>query len=195
MVKLTTRAKNVNQHPGETLAKGRVKQRTPAQKAVDDQDGLKEKEASTQLGVAQIAAMEDRIAAEEAQELNNPPRPRPRVRQPSRKAIEAAEDIAAEQSLDEVEAVGAKGNNQKRQASNKQSMETNPPAGREIANLDGKNIVDERGDRPAGKGRLRKNQRTTQRDAIQAARQIPALPNDKNLACETELHKNGNSFT
>lgn len=197
MAKLTARAKNVNQHPGETLAKDRIKRRTPAQKATDDQNErevLEEKEASTQRGVAQIAAMEDQIAAEEAQELNNPPKPKPRVRQPSRRAVEAAEGIATEQSLDEVEVVGAKGNNtRKRQTNNRKSKETNLP--REIADLDDRNRVDEREDRPAGKGRLRKHQKTTQRDAILAARQIPA-PDIRDLnPCEMEVHKNGNSFT
>jgi hypothetical protein len=135
--------------------------------------------------------MEDQIAAEEAEELNNPPKPKPRARQPSRKAIEAAQGIAAGRSLEEVEAVvGPKGNTQKRQT-NRKTKETNPA--KKIADLDGNNRMDEGEDRPAtGKGRLRKHQKTTQRDAIQAARQIPAL--DKN-PCEMELHKNGNSFT
>ncbi|KAH7905685.1 hypothetical protein BJ138DRAFT_1105792 [Hygrophoropsis aurantiaca] len=90
---ITTRAKNANQHPGKFLLRDKQVRRTMVQKAEDDQrehEALEQKAAARQAGLARIAAIEDRLAAEELFDSANPPKPKPRPRRLPQKATEAA---------------------------------------------------------------------------------------------------------
>ncbi|KAG1737114.1 uncharacterized protein EDB91DRAFT_1249763 [Suillus paluster] len=119
--RMVTCAKNATQHPGHILTAGRVKRRTVAQKAADDQREQEEMEASeatVQEGYQRIATLQAKMQADEDAarvDAPKPKRPRARAVKKGAKAMETSTlttalrkpEAGAEITADQV--IGTKG--------------------------------------------------------------------------------------
>ncbi|KAG1775764.1 hypothetical protein EV702DRAFT_1198963 [Suillus placidus] len=115
--RMTTRAKNATQHPGQILIEGSAKRHTKAQKATDDQHEKEAREASetaVQEGYKRVATFQKQMMTDQAAAHVDAPKPgRPRAR-PVMKAVKALEasnlTMAGSQASAEIagdKAVGA----------------------------------------------------------------------------------------
>ncbi|KAG2123297.1 hypothetical protein DEU56DRAFT_760106, partial [Suillus clintonianus] len=112
--RMTTRPKNATQHPGHILTggEGRVKRRTKAQKAADDQREKEEKQASEmalQEGHKRVAAFQKKMQTDQAAARADAPKPtRPRPR-PVKKVAKVAETSNLTMTDDKAVSANGKG--------------------------------------------------------------------------------------
>ena len=153
MLHPTTRAKNANQHPGNIILEGKQKKRTPEEKQADDaraEQQRQEQAAERERGIKRLANIMDQVEKDEERLLTQPPKPKPRLRlilkgpaEPSTTSEDPGNNLSAtEMAIDDF---------LEDQGNDVQGLNNDGPA-------------------PTQTSRKPRSQKTSSRNAVQAAR-------------------------